>query len=818
MSTDTALDPVCGMTVSTDGPRQETYHGQTVHFCSERCQTRFQAEPERYLAPQEKAKEGGEDGIYICPMDPEVRQKGPGTCPKCGMALEPEHPQSAAERTEFVCPMHQEVVQEKAGNCPICGMALEPRTVEATATVNPELEDMRLRFWVSLTLTVPLFVLAMGKMFFTIPGLSPHLSQWIELALATPVVLWAALPFFQRGLQSVRNRHLNMFSLISLGVGVAYLYSLTAVLFPQAFPPAFRDAHGVIGIYFEASAVIVTLVLMGQVLELRARSETGSAIQKLLGLAPSSARRVNSDGSEQEVPIAEIALGDRLRIRPGEKVPVDGEVLEGTATIDESMLTGEPIPVEKQAGSGVSAGTVNQTGSFVMTAERVGKETLLSRIVQRVSEAQRSRAPIQRLADQVASWFVPTVIGVSVLTFVAWMLWGPQPAFAFALVNAVAVLIVACPCALGLATPMSIMVGTGRAATLGVLFKNAEALETLEKLSVLVIDKTGTVTEGKPKLTTVVALEPLTESELLQAVASLERASEHPLAHAIVEGASERQLELQNVSDFQSITGKGAEGTVSGKRVRIGNARLFSELNESLQQQAKSLRREGQTVMFAEVDGAPAGLVGVADPIKTSSRQALEDLRRESIRVVMLTGDNRLTAEAVARRLGLKEVIADVLPEDKRVHVERLQKQGEVVGMAGDGINDAPALAQAEVGIAMGTGTDVAMESAGVTLVQGDLSGIVRALRLSRAVMKNIRQNLFFAFFYNALGVPLAAGVLYPFTGWLLNPMFAAAAMSLSSASVIGNALRLRSVSLADEPVAARQQGVPQGRQAAVGA
>ena len=798
MNQDTALDPVCGMTVRTDGPHQAQHRGATYHFCSAHCRTKFQAHPEQYLEPAKDNAPADPGAVYICPMDPEVRQVGPGTCPKCGMALEPEQAVAAATQTEYVCPMHPEVVQDRPGDCPICGMALEPRTVQREAA-NPELQDMSRRFWISLGLTVPLFVLAMGKMLIAIPGLSPHTAQWIELALATPVVLWAGLPFFQRGLQSVRNRHLNMFTLISLGVAVAYLYSLAAVISPGSFPAAFRDMHGTIGVYFEAAAVIVTLVLMGQVLELRARSQTGSAIQKLLGLAPSTARRLESDGHEHEVPIADIARGDRLRIRPGEKVPVDGAVLEGTATVDESMLTGEPIPVEKEVGSKVTAGTLNQTGSFVMSAERVGQDTLLARIVQRVSEAQRSRAPIQRLADQVAGWFVPAVILVSVLTFAAWAWWGPQPASAFALVNAVAVLIIACPCALGLATPMSIMVGTGRGAGAGVLFKNAEALETLERLTTLVIDKTGTVTEGKPKLTAVRPLEGYSEARLLQAVASLERASEHPLARAIVAGAEERGLQFHSVENFQSLTGKGAEGSVDGKRVRIGNDRLFADLDSGLNGQAEALRREGQTVMFAEIDGRLAGLVGVSDPIKASSRAALDELRRENIRVVMLTGDNRITAESVARRLGIEEVIADVLPDDKRAHVERLQKEGAVVAMAGDGINDAPALAQAHIGIAMGTGTDIAMESAGVTLVHGDLRGILKALRLSRAVMKNIRQNLFFAFFYNALGVPLAAGVLYPFTGWLLNPMFAAAAMSLSSVSVIGNALRLRSVPL-DKP------------------
>ncbi|ODT79381.1 copper-translocating P-type ATPase, partial [bacterium SCN 62-11] len=653
-------------------------------------------------------------------------------------------------------------------------------------------------FWFSLTLTVPLFILSMGKM---IPGLpwdrlaSQQTLRWLEMALATPVVLWGGKPFFQRGYASLKNRHLNMFTLIALGVGVAYLYSLIALVVPGLFPAAVQDMHGMTGVYFEAAAVIIVLVLLGQILELRARGQTGSAIKKLLGLTPAVARVVQADGTERNLPLAEVQVGNRLRVRPGDKIPVDGVVTEGSSTIDESMITGEALPVAKTAGERVTAGTINQSGSFVLQAERVGADTLLSRIVHMVSQAQRSRAPIQRLADMMAGWFVPLVIVISLITFLVWSLVGPPPALAFALVNAVAVLIIACPCALGLATPMAIMVGTGRGAAEGVLFKNAESLETLEKIDTLVMDKTGTLTEGKPKLTSVVALAPWTEEQLLGRAASLEQSSEHPLAAAIVRGATERGLELTKAEHFQSVTGKGAHGQVERGELFIGNRKLLEEAGIAiapLADRAEELRQDGQTVMFVAMDQKLVGLLGVADPVKESARETLQQLKREGIRIIMLTGDNQTTAQTVATKLGLEEVIADVLPQEKSALIQRLLSEGRLVAMAGDGINDAPALALATVGIAMGTGTDVAMESAGVTLVNGDLRGILKALRLSRAVMRNIRQNLFFAFVYNLLGVPVAAGVLYPFFGMLLSPMLAAAAMSLSSVSVIANSLRLR--------------------------
>ncbi len=810
------IDPVCGMTVDPKNALKESYQGEAYYFCSKHCAEKFRANPEQYThskaaepdhscchtAPAKPSSASQPvNGIYTCPMHPEVRQEGPGSCPKCGMALEPEDITAQASKTEYYCPMHPEIIRDEPGSCPICGMALEPRTVTLEEEANPELIDMSRRFWVSLGFTVPLVALAMGRMF---PGLelgnlaSPQTLHWVELALATPVVLWGAMPFFERGWASIINRNLNMFTLIAIGVGVAYLYSLIAVLFPQAFPPAFRTHGGQVEVYFEAAAVIVTLVLLGQVLELRARSQTSSAIRKLLGLAPKTARLIEENGQEIDVPLDQVQPGYRLRVRPGEKVPVDGIVLEGTSSVDESMITGEPIPVEKQAGDRLTGATVNGTGSLVMQAERVGSETLLAQIVKMVSEAQRSRAPIQRLADQVAAWFVPAVVVIAVLTFIIWSIWGPQPAMAYALVNAVAVLIIACPCALGLATPMSIMVGTGRGANEGVLFKNAEALEVMEKVNTLIVDKTGTLTEGKPKLMSVVSvLSDIPESALLHLAASLERGSEHPLAAAIVKGAESQGITLSNADNFQSITGQGVTGQVAGKTVKLGNRRLMGDLNlGNLEAQADTLRQEGQTVMFVSVDEQAAGLVAVADPIKESTPEAIRQLHAAGIQVIMVTGDNRGTAEAVAKKLGLDEVEAKVLPEKKSEIVKRLQAEGRIVAMAGDGINDAPALAQAQVGVAMGTGTDVAMESAGVTLVKGDLRGIAKAITLSRMVMRNIRQNLFFAFIYNTLGVPVAAGVLYPFFGILLSPIIAAAAMSLSSVSVIGNALRLRQAHL----------------------
>ncbi len=737
---------------------------------------------------------------YTCPMDPEIRHLGPGTCPKCGMALEPVSA-APATRTEWTCPMHPEVVRDEPGACPICGMALEPRTVSLDDR-NPELEDMTRRFWWSLVLTAPILLVMIAEL---IPGqplmaaVPPVAMTWGQFLLASPVVLWAGWPFFVRGWASVVNRSLNMFTLIALGVGAAYGYSVVATVAPQWFPPSFRLHGGQVAVYFEAAAVIVVLVLLGQVLELRARSRTGAAIRNLLALAPTTARRIDDDGLDTEIPLEHVHVGDHLRVRPGERVPVDGVVVDGATAIDESMVSGEPIPVEKGAGAAVTGGTMNGTGAFVMEAQRVGADTLLARIVKLVGDAQRSRAPIQRLADTVAAWFVPAVVVVAVATFVLWALYGPEPRMAHALVNAVAVLIIACPCALGLATPMSIMVGTGKGAELGVLFRNAEALELLERIDTIVVDKTGTLTEGKPSLTSVVAEAPLMEDELLRLVASVENVSEHPLASAIVAGARARGITTVEVTDFQSTTGKGVSGYVEGRDVSIGNQQMLAErggVPGHLTTLADERRRKGETLMFVAVDGRAAGLVGVADRIKSTTPEAIRALHAEGLQIVMLTGDSRVTAQTVADAVGIDQVEAEVLPEGKSDVIARLQAQGRRVAMAGDGINDAPALARADVGIAMGTGTDVAMESAGVTLVQGDLRGIVRARRLSRATMANIRQNLFFAFLYNTLGVPVAAGVLYPAFGLLLSPMVASAAMTFSSVSVIVNALRLRRLRL----------------------
>jgi len=793
-------DPVCGMQIAPADAAETVQHGgQTYHFCNAHCAAKFRADPAAYTKPRPAGATAAPTpaGAYVCPMDPDVRQDHPGACPKCGMALEPETIAAPATRTEYVCPMHPEVVRPEPGSCPICGMALEPRTVTLEEEANPELVDMTRRFWVSVALSIPVLVIAMAEYLPNnpLPHVAPHaVWSWLEVLLATPVVLWGAWPFFVRGWRSVMTWNLNMFTLIALGVGVAYVYSVVAHFFPGIFPASFRDEAGEVGVYFEAAAVIVTLVLLGQVLELRARSRTGAAIKALLGLAPKTARRLRDDGTDEDVLLDQVRLGDRLRVRPGEKVPVDGEVLEGTSALDESMITGEPIPVEKTAGDRVIGATVNGTGSLVIRADRVGAETLLAQIVRMVAEAQRSRAPIQKLADQVAAYFVPAVVLIAGITFVVWALVGPEPKMAHALINAVAVLIIACPCALGLATPMSIMVASGKGATVGVLFKNAEAIETLRKVDTLVTDKTGTLTQGKPTLVTVNPAAG-SDADLLALAASLERASEHPLAAAIVAGATERGVQLENVEQFASLTGRGVTGRVRGRQVALGNRKLLEELNVDagrLTAEAETLRADGQTVMFVAVDGRAAGLLGVADPVKDTTPDAIRRLHEEGVRIAMLTGDSRTTAEAVARKLGIDEVLAEVLPDQKAEAVKRLQAEGRVVAMAGDGINDAPALAQAEVGIAMGTGTDVAMESAGITLVKGDLRGIVRARKLSRATMRNIRQNLFFAFIYNSLGVPVAAGVLYPFFGVLLSPIIAAAAMSFSSVSVVGNALRLR--------------------------
>jgi Cu+-exporting ATPase len=757
-------DPVCGMTVDPHKtPHLQQYAGRTYYFCSSGCVSKFLANPTKYLALL-AAKPSAPDGaIYTCPMHPQIRQVGPGFCP-------------------------------------ICGMALEPELVSAEAAPNPELVDMTRRFWIGLVLSLPVLALEMGGHLTNLHMvLGQTWSNWLQFVLATPVVLWAGWPFFVRAWQSLVTRNLNMFTLIAMGTGVAWLYSVVAILLPGLFPPAFRGADGAVAVYFEAAAVITVLVLLGQVLELRAREQTSGAIRALLDLAPKTARRLRADGGDEEVSLDAIAVGDRLRVRPGEKIPVDGEVIEGRSAVDESMVTGESMPVTKDVGAKVIAGTLNTTGSFVMRADKVGRDTMLSRIVQMVAAAQRSRAPIQRLADQVSGWLVPAVIAIAFIAFAAWSIYGPEPRFTFGLVAAVTVLIIACPCALGLATPMSIMVGVGRGAQVGVLIKNAEALERMEKIDTLVVDKTGTLTEGKPKVVAVVPAKGFDENDVLRLAASVEKASEHPLALAIVAAAQERKLELSPVAEFDSPTGKGAVGVVEGRRLALGNAKFLRELGIAtgdLQPDAERLRLDGATAIFLAIDGKVAAVIAIADPVKATTPEALAALAKEGIRVVMLTGDNKTTADAVARRLGITEVEAEVLPDQKSAVVQKLQREGRLVAMAGDGVNDAPALAAADVGIAMGTGTDVAIESAGITLLKGDLTGIVRARRLSQMTMRNIRQNLFFAFIYNAAGVPIAAGVLYPVFGILLSPIIAAAAMALSSVSVVGNSLRLRRIGL----------------------
>ncbi len=757
-------DPVCGMTVDVATARHQAEHaGTAYYFCSAGCRTKFIADPSRYLGAEPKPAAPAPAGtIYTCPMHPEIRQQGPGVCPICGMALEPE----------------------------IATAASEP---------NPELVDMRRRFWVALILSVPVAVLEMAGHVAGLHIVPPRTSNWLQFVLATPVVLWAGWPFFQRAWQSLVTRNLNMFTLIAMGTGVAWLYSTVALLFPDFFPLAFRGPGGTVPVYFEAAAVITVLVLLGQVLELRAREQTSGAIRALLDLAPKMARRVRPDGTDEEVPVELIAVGDRLRVRPGEKVPVDGEAVEGRSAVDESMVTGESMPVAKEPGSKVIAGTLNTTGSFVMRAGKVGRDTLLAQIVQMVAAAQRSRAPIQRLADQVSGWFVPAVIGVAILAFASWATFGPEPRYAFGLVAAVSVLIIACPCALGLATPMSIMVGVGRGAQAGVLIKNAHALERMEKIDTLIVDKTGTLTEGKPKVVSIVTAPGVDEREVLRLAASVEAASEHPLAAAIVAAARARGIALVKVTGFESQTGRGAVGVVDSRRVSVGNATFLQSLGidtAPLDGEAERLRQDGATAIFVAIDGKAAAVIAIADPIKATTPDALRLLAQEGMRVVMLTGDNRTTAQAVARRLGIMQVEAEVLPDQKSAVVERLRRESRVVAMAGDGVNDAPALAAADVGIAMGTGTDVAIEAADITLLKGDLMGIVRARRLSQATMRNIRQNLFFAFIYNAAGVPIAAGALYPVFGLLLSPIIAAAAMALSSVSVVANALRLRAVRL----------------------
>ena len=822
-----ARDPVCGMMVDpATTPHRAEHAGEPYYFCCAGCAEKFVVDPERYLTKSESLAHGPSaavDGVrdLVCGMTVD-----PHTTPHRGQhagqpyyfcsagcaakfAADPEKyltkadakpPQAVPEGTIYTCPMHPQIRHVGPGSCPICGMALEPELASAEAEPNPELADMSRRFWTGLVLTLPVLALEMGGHLTNLHMLiGQTASNWLQFAFATPVVLWAGWPFFVRGWRSLVTRNLNMFTLIAMGVGVAWLYSVVAVLAPGIFPAAFRGAEGAVAVYFEAAAVITVLVLLGQVLELRAREQTSGAIRALLNLAPKTARRVKADGTDEEVSLDVIAVGDRLRVRPGEKVPVDGEVIEGRSSLDESMVTGESMPITKEPGAKVIGGTLNTTGGFVMRAEKVGRDTMLAQIVQMVAAAQRSRAPIQRLADQVSGWFVPAVIAVAIAAFFAWAMFGPEPRYAFGLVAAVSVLIIACPCALGLATPMSIMVGVGRGAQAGVLIKNAEALERMERIDTLVVDKTGTLTEGKPKVTAIVPMAGLDENEALRRAASVERASEHPLALAIVSAAQERNLPLSDVSEFDSPTGRGVVGVVEGRRVALGNARFLRELGidtAPLENESERLRQEGATAIFLAVDGKPAAVIAIADPVKSTTLDALSALAKERVRVVMLTGDNKTTAQAVAKRLGIAEVEAEVLPDQKSAVVEKLRKEGRVVAMAGDGVNDAPALAAAEVGIAMGTGTDVAIESAGVTLLKGDLTGIVRARRLSEATMRNIRQNLFFAFVYNAAGVPIAAGALYPAFGILLSPIIAAAAMALSSVSVVGNSLRLRRVRL----------------------
>jgi P-type Cu+ transporter len=758
-------DPVCGMDVDPHATHHHAHHvGKDWYFCSEKCRDKFVTKPDAYLEPSKQSLASVSSGsIYTCPMHPEVRREGPG-------------------------------------DCPICGMALEPETVSADTSPSDELKDMTRRFWIGLVLTLPVFALEMGgHVFGLMHFISQQTSNWIQLLLATPVVVWAGWPFFVRGWRSLVHRSLNMFTLIAIGTGTALLYSLLATLTPGIFPDAFRQADGSVAVYFEAAAVIVVLVLLGQVLELRAREKTSGAIRALLDLAPATARRLDDQGNEEDISLDQVQVGDRLRVRPGDKVPLDGEVMEGRSNVDESMVTGEPLAVKKEVGDGVIGGSINGQGSFVMRADKVGQDTMLSQIVQMVASAQRSRAPIQGLADKVASIFVPVVILIAVVAFIAWSLWGPTPPMAFGLIAAVSVLIIACPCALGLATPMSIMVGVGRGAQLGVLIRDAEALERLEKVDTVVVDKTGTLTEGKPRVTELILTEGIAESELLRLAASLERGSEHPLAHAIVEKAKEAEVKLTEALDFEAPNGMGVIGQIDGKRIALGNRLLMESEGVNTQSQdthADQLRSDGATVIFASIDGNLAGLLAIADPVKETTEEAIRSLQADGIRVVMLTGDNRTSANAVARRLGIDEVEAEVLPEDKGRVIQRLRDEGRIVVMAGDGVNDAPALATADVGIAMGTGTDVAIESAGVTLLRGDLTGIATAHKLSKATMRNIRQNLFFAFAYNAAGIPIAAGILYPFTGMLLSPIIAAAAMSLSSVSVIGNALRLRMIAI----------------------
>ncbi|MDH3693828.1 MAG: heavy metal translocating P-type ATPase [Gammaproteobacteria bacterium] len=797
-----AVDPVCGMSVDPATAISYQHKKIDYYFCCAGCHDKFAANADQYLSGKALDSTPAGSGPYICPMCPEVKSNVPAACPKCGMAMESAAPAIASTHTQYSCPMHPEVVQNEPGSCPKCGMALEPQTVVLEEEENPELIDMRRRFWWCLALTIPVFVIAMGEMQF---GelfsriASPRTLIWIQLLLTTPVVIWGGKPFFERGYQSIVNRSPNMFTLIAIGTGVAFVYSVVATLAPGIFPQSFRMQSGDVSVYFEAAVVIITLVLLGQVLELKARGQTGSAVRALLGLAPSTARRIDIDEIEIDIPLPEVQSGDRLRIRPGEKIPVDGIVINGTSSVDESMVTGEPIPVEKRTSDTLIGATVNGTGTLVMQAERVGSDTVLSQIVQMVSDAQRSRAPIQKLADKVAGYFVPIVVAVAVLTFLVWAVFGPTPSLAFAIINAVAVLIIACPCALGLATPMSVMVGIGQGAENGVLIKDAESLERLEKIDTLVVDKTGTLTEGKPRIQTIEPTNGYDEHGLLRLTAAVEKVSEHPLASAIVNHAIEKGIDNPAVDNFESVTGKGVSAIVEDEYVLVGTSTFLSDNNvdiDNAMQKAGHLLERGHTVVFVGVGGNFAGFISVADSIKSSTSEAVNILKKDNVEIIMLTGDTEKTALAVAGELGITNIKAGVLPKDKADYVKQLQQEGRVVAMAGDGINDAPALAQADIGIAMGHGTDVAMQTASVTLVKGDLRGIAKARRLSRRTMQNIRQNLFFAFAYNSLGVPVAAGVLYPFFGLLLSPMIAAAAMSLSSVSVIGNALRLRKTAL----------------------
>ncbi|ODT07265.1 MAG: copper-translocating P-type ATPase [Mesorhizobium sp. SCN 65-20] len=804
-------DPVCGMLVNAAAGKPTLEHqGHLFHFCSAGCRDKFAKEPGKYVSATDPAcgmdvdrssarhflkHEGA--GYYFCSPTCEGKFKAEPAKYLSGKPAE----QAMPKGTQYTCPMHPEIIRDKPGSCPKCGMALEPMVPTGEEGPNPELIDFTRRFLVSAVLSIPLLVIAMGPMF-GVPvreWLGDRTAAWLELILATPVVLWAALPFFQRGLDSFRNRSPNMWTLITLGVGAAYLYSVVATLFPDLFPEQFRSHGGSVPVYFEAASVIVALVFLGQVLELRARERTGSAIRALLDLAPKTARRIADDGSESEVPLETVISGDRLRVRPGDSIPVDGVVLEGRSSVDESMITGEPVPVEKVEGEKLTGGTLNKNGSLIMRAEKVGADTVLSQIVDMVAKAQRSRAPIQGLVDRVSYYFVPTVVLIAIVAFIVWALVGPQPSMVFAIVSAVAVLIIACPCALGLATPMSIMTATGRGAQAGVLIKDAEALERFSRVGTLIVDKTGTLTEGRPQLTDVVVADGIAEGELLSLAAGLEKGSEHPLAEAIVEGAGQRGVAVPDAQDFESVTGKGVSGVVSGRKVALGNAAMMTDLGldiAALSERADALRADGKTAMFVAVDGKTAGLVAVADPIKATAAEAIRNLHDLGMRIIMATGDNARTARAVAQKLGIDEVRADMLPEGKKALIDELRSKGEGVAMAGDGVNDAPALAAADVGIAMGTGADVAMESAGITLVKGDLTGIVRARRLAKGTLRNIKENLFFAFIYNVLGVPIAAGVLYPVTGTLLSPMIAAAAMALSSVSVVGNSLRLRNLKL----------------------